>query len=66
MYADDISQIIITQKKSKHMMKRRVEREIERINIFEKAWKIKTSEEKCQVIPIAQYKTQAVVINGKT
>ncbi len=36
MYADDITQIITTQSRSKHMMKLRVEREIERINRFEK------------------------------
>ncbi len=36
MYADDITQIITTQSRSKHMMKLRVEREVERINRFEK------------------------------
>ena len=65
MYADDISQIITTESKSKHMMKRKVEREIERINRFEKSWKIKTSEEKFQIIPLAQLKTQPIVINGR-
>ena len=46
MYADDITQVITTQSKSKLMLKIKVEREIERINNFEKKWKIKTSEEK--------------------
>ncbi len=44
MYADDVTQIIITQSKSKNMMKLKVEREINRMNRFEKKWKIKTSQ----------------------
>ncbi len=39
-------------------MKRMVEREIGRINKYEKKWKIRTSEEKFKIIPIAQYKQQ--------
>ena len=47
LYADDISQVIITQSKSKRMMKYLAQREIGRVNEFEKEWKIQTSEEKC-------------------
>lgn len=65
MYADDVTQIITTPSKSKNMMKLKVEREISRINRFEKTWKIKTSEEKFKIIPIAQYKTQPIIINNK-
>ena len=46
MYADDITQVITSPSKSKMIMKLKVEREIERINKFERKWKIKTSEEK--------------------
>ncbi len=35
----------------------KVEPEIERIGKFERKWKIKTSEEKFKIIPIAQLKT---------
>ncbi len=65
MYADDITQIITSQSKSKQMMKIKVEREIERINNFERKWKIKTSEEKFKILPIAQYKMQKIMVNGK-
>ncbi len=32
---------------------------------MKKTWKIKTSEEKLEIIPIAQYKTKPIVINNK-
>ncbi len=65
MYADDITQIITTPSKSKLMMKAKVEREIERINKFERKWKIRTSEEKFKIIPLAQLKTNKIKVNGK-
>ena len=65
MYADDVTQIITTQSKSKNMMKIKVEREIDRINRFERKWKIQTSEEKFKIIPLAQYKTKQITVNGK-
>ncbi len=46
-------------------MKFKVERETERIKKFERMWKIKTSEEKFHIIPIAQYKTKKINVNGK-
>ncbi len=65
MYADDIMQIITSPSKSKLVIKLKVEREIERINKFERKWKIKTSEEKFKIIPIAQYETKKINVNGK-
>ena len=64
LYADDITQVITTQSKSKNMMKLRVEREIERINRYERKWKIQTNEQKFKIIPIAQYKTKEIIINN--
>lgn len=64
MYADDITQIITSPSKSKSMMKLKVEREIKRINNFEYKWKIKTSENKFKIIPLAQYKIKDIIING--
>ncbi len=64
MYADDVTQIITTQSKQENMMKLKVEREINRINRFERKWKIKTSQEKFKIIPIAQH-TKNIVANGK-
>ncbi len=46
-------------------MKLKVEREIERLNKFEKKWKIQRSEEKFKIIPSAQHKTQIINVNGK-
>ncbi len=46
------------------MMKLKVERKINRINRFEKKWKIKTSQEKLEIILIAQH-TKNIVVNGK-
>ncbi len=65
MYADDITQVITTPSESKLMMKVKVEREIERINKFERTWKIRTSEEKFKIIPMAQRKPQKIMVNGK-
>ena len=65
MYADDVTQIITSPSKSKLMMKVKVEREIERISKFERQWKIKTSEGKFKILPIAQLKTKLINVNGK-
>ncbi len=65
LYADDISQVITTPSKSKNVMKLKAEREIERINKFKRTWKIKTSEGKSNIIPIAQYKIRQLATNGK-
>lgn len=65
MYADDVTQIITSPSKSKRMMQVKVEREIERISKFERKWKIKTSEEKFKIIPIAQVKIKKIKVNDK-
>ncbi len=46
-------------------MKIKLEREIERINRLERQWKMKTSEDKFKIIPIAQYNTEQITVNGK-
>ncbi len=65
MYADDVTQIITAPTKSKAMMKLKVEREMNRINMFEHMWKIKTSQNKFKILPLAQYKIRDITINGK-
>ncbi len=65
VYADDITQVITSPSKSKSMMKLKVEREIERINRYEKQWKIKTSQDKFKLIPIGQFQTKTIVVNGR-
>ena len=54
VYTDDVTQIIISQYRSKHDLINRTRHEIARINRFEKAWKIKTNTNKFQKLPIAQ------------
>ncbi len=63
MYADDVTQVITSA--SKAMMKLKVEREINRINKFEHMWKIKTSENKFKILPLAQYKILDITMNDK-
>ena len=46
-------------------MKIKVEREIERINKFERKWKIQTNQDKFKLIPIAQYKTKTIKVNNR-
>ncbi len=46
-------------------MKLKVERKIESINRYERKWKIKTSPDKFKIIPIAQFKTNTFVVNGR-
>lgn len=56
MHTDDIIQIITSSSKSKLMVKAEFEEEIERKNKFDRKWKIKTSEKRFKIIPIAKYK----------
>ncbi len=65
VYADDITHVIASPCQSIPIMILIVEREIERINKFERKWKIQTSEEKFKIIPIAQHKTQIINVNYK-
>ncbi len=46
------------------MMKLKLQKEIDRINRFERKWKIMTSKEKFKITPIAQYKTEQITINS--
>ena len=51
IYADDITQIIQTQNNEKYLALQTT-REIENVNNFENQWKIKTNQNKFQIIPI--------------
>ncbi len=46
-------------------MKIKIEPEIDRINRYEKKWKIKMGEEKFKIIPIAQLKAKKIKVNGE-
>lgn len=64
-YADDITQVIRYQGKSKEMMKRRTIRAIEEINEYEKKWKIKTNANKFQVLHISKHNPLPFIIAGR-
>ncbi|KAI3383771.1 hypothetical protein SNEBB_010833 [Seison nebaliae] len=64
-FADDISQVISEATAGRMFMAVRAAREIERINRFERQWKITTNVNKFKVIPLAQYKTEDLIIDGE-
>ncbi len=65
IFADDITQVITSPIKSKKKMRMKVQRETERINKYERAWIIQTSEDKLKIIPIAHTKTKKINVNGR-
>ena len=62
-YADDITQITGYPGKSKKIMNRITERETERINDYEKKWKIKTNVLKFTPIPLGTHLYEDLIIN---
>ena len=64
MFADDITQIITNPNKSRQLMAIQTTREIEKINNFEKQWKIKTNPTKFQILHAAQRKASPIIIEN--
>ncbi len=46
-------------------MKQLAQRELGRVNAFEKLWRIQTSEDKFKIIPLAQSFMEQITINNK-
>lgn len=65
LYADDVTQLVIHNGKSKRAMSYKVSKEIERINKFEKKWKIKTNQSKFTVIPLASKRNEDIIADGE-
>ena len=65
VFADDITQVIIYPHKSRKLMERRTEREIKRINSYEKEWKIQTNADKFKMLTISLTKPEVVTINNQ-
>ena len=63
-YADDVTQIVAYHGKSRQLMANRTVSEIEKINEFEKKWKIKTNKSKFKIIPISVKKKNDIIIDG--
>lgn len=62
-YADDITQIIPYPGKSKEMLRLRTQREIERVNHFEKLWRIKTNTNKFKILRLGTRTGNDIVID---
>ena len=65
IFADDVTQVIEYPHASQKFMARRIEREIKRINNYEKCWKIQTNEDKFKILAISQSKPEKIKINNK-
>ena len=65
LYADDVSQVVGFQGKSKEMMARRIKREIESVNAYERRWKIKTNKEKFKILYVSKQRPPEIIIDNQ-
>ena len=65
LYADDVSQVVGFPGASKRMMARRIEREIERVNQYEKQWKIKTNKEKFKILYVSKKNPPEITVENQ-
>ena len=64
IYADDITQVVTSPWRSREILADRTAADIERVNRFEKEWKIQTNQRKFKVVPIAQRCPEPLVVEG--
>ena len=64
MFADDNMQVVTYPGKGKEGLARRTVQEIKRINDFERKWKIKSNQDKFQLLTISALKPHNVIIDG--
>ena len=60
IFVDDVMQVIEYPHASKKFMARHIEREIQRINTYEKCWKMQTNEEKFKILTISQRRLKQI------
>ena len=65
LFADDVTQIIEYHHKSKQMLALRTSREIQRVNNFEKQWKINTNQNKFKLLSISASKPAEVRVGNE-
>lgn len=65
LYADDVSQLIQYHHRSKLMMARRTEREVERLNEYEAKWKIQTNMGKFKILSISKSGPSPITVNNR-
>ena len=63
-FADDITQIIIYLGREKQALALKTSREISRINVYEKQWKIQINKNKFQLISISATKPKDVIVDN--
>lgn len=63
-YADDVTQITGYEGRSKQIMNRKTERDIEKINYFENKWKIKTNLNKFTPLRLGNTNGEPLVVDG--
>lgn len=64
VFADDVTQIVTYPGKSKQLLALHTKNAIEKINTYEKKWKIQTNINKFTIIPIGRTASEPVIING--
>ena len=64
-FADDNTQIISYPGKSRKMLAKKTEREIKKLNKYEKTWKIATNKDKFQIVSISTYKPEDIIIENR-
>ena len=65
MFADDVTQVIEYPHRSKRFLARKTEREVERIDKYERKWKIKTNKDKFQLLSVSKLKPAEVRIDNR-
>ena len=65
IFADDSTQVITYPGKSKQMLARRTKREIEKLNQYEKLWKLNTNKNKFQIISVSAVKPVDIEIDNQ-
>lgn len=64
-YADDVTQITGYGGRSKEIMNRKTERDIEKVNDFERKWKIKTNINKFTPLRLGNINGESLVVDGE-
>lgn len=64
-YADDVTQIIDYFGPSKEMLRRKTQRAIQELNLYEKKWKIKTNNNKFQLVHISKYNPLPITVDNQ-
>lgn len=64
-YADDITQIVAYYGPSKEMLRRRTQRAIEELNVYERRWKIKTNNTKFQMIHVSKCNPLPITVENQ-